>query len=203
MALPYYAAERVLDELGITSPEDLQLLDSIAWERGAVVLYKPLHGAEARLVAVGRRAIITISSLVENPRRRRFGLAHEMGHLELRRQHSSVFLCSSQEIDDWGERKTDTNLEREANEFAAALLLPERFFASLCKREDPSLDLVSRLAEAFDVSLTATALRYLRFCDEVCTVVFSRDGYIEWFQSSEEFERVREDVGLYIDALVV
>jgi hypothetical protein len=109
-----------------------------------------------------------------------------------------VFLCSSQDINDWGEWKTDINLEREANEFAAALLLPERFFASLCKGEDPSLDLVSRLAEAFNVSLTATALRFLRFCDETCAVVFSQDGYIKWLQGSEEFERVHEDVGLYI-----
>jgi hypothetical protein len=202
MLLPSRAAERVIDELGITSIDDLQLLDAIAWERGATVLYKPLHGAEARLVALGRRSIITISSLVEDPRRRRFGVAHELGHLEMHRRRSNMFLCSSQDINDWGERKSDRSLEREANEFAAALLLPERFFASQCKGENPSLDFISKLAMAFNVSLTATALRYLRFCDEVCAVVFSQDGYIKWFRCSDQFEYVRDDVGLYIDVRV-
>ena len=139
MASPYYAAERVLDELGITSPEDLQLLDSIAWERGATVLYKPLRSAEARLAAVGNRAIITISSSVEDPHRRRFSIAHELGHLEMHRHHSSVVLCTGQDIDDWEKQRAGTSLEREASEFASALLLPERFFASLCKDETPSL----------------------------------------------------------------
>ena len=195
MASPYYAVERVLGELRITSPKDLQLLDSIAWERGATVLYKPLRGAEARLVVVGNRAIITISNSMEDPRRRRFSIAHELGHLEMHRRHSSVVLCTSQDIDDWERRCTDTNPEREANEFASALLLPERFFAPLCKDETPSLDLVAGLAETFNVSLTATALRYLNFCDEPCAIVLSQEGYIKWFQGSKYFA----DIGVFID----
>ncbi len=195
MAFPSYAAKRVLDDLRITSPEDLQLLDSIAWERGATVLYKPLRGAEARLAAVGRRAIITISTFVEDPHRRRFSVAHELGHLELHRRHSSVVLCTSQDIDDWEKRRTKTNLEQEANEFASALLLPERFFAPLCKDEDPSLDLVTRLADTFKVSLTAAALRYMNFCEEACAVIFSQSGYIRWFQGSKEFG----DIDVFVD----
>jgi hypothetical protein len=198
MASPHYAAERVLDQLRITNPDDLQLLDSIAWERGATVLYRPLRGAEARLATIGRKAIITISTLLDDPRRQRFGVAHELGHWELHRHRSNVFLCSSQDLNDWKEHQTDTNLEQEANEFAAALLLPERFFACQCRVEKPSLNLVSRLAETFNVSLTATALRYLRFCDEACVVVFSQDGYINWFWGSREYKRVREDLGLFI-----
>lgn len=194
MAFPHRAAERVLDQLGITSPEDLQLLDSIAWERGATVLVRPMYGAEARLAALGNRAIITISSLVKDPRRKRFSVAHELGHFELHREHS-VVLCSSQDIDDWKQRGDNISPEQEANEFAAALLLPERFFASLCRDSDPSLDLVAELASTFNVSLTATALRYLRFCDEICAVVFSQDGHIKWFQSSRGFA----ETGAYID----
>jgi Zn-dependent peptidase ImmA (M78 family) len=200
VAFPHYAAEQVLEDLAITGPEDLQLLDAIAWKRGATVLYKPLQGSEARLVvAVGRRAIITISNRIEDLHRRRFGVAHELGHLEMHRQHSNVFLCSSQDINDWKEGKVDANLEQEANEFAAALLLPERFFAPLCKGGSPTLDFISELAEAFSVSLTATALRYLRVCDEICAVVFSQAGYIRWFRGSQGFERDREDLGLFID----
>ena len=195
MAFPEYYAEHVLDELGIKSLEDLRLLELIAWERGAMVQYKRLDGTEARLAVVGNRAIIAVSNSIENPCRKRFSIAHELGHLEMHRQNSSVMLCTNEDINDWGGRRTDANLEREANEFAAALLLPERFFASLCKGEDPSLDLVAGLAETFDVSLTATALRYLNFCDEACAVVFSQDGHIKWFRGSKEFE----ETGVFID----
>lgn len=198
MASPYHAAERVLDALGIVGPDDLQLLDAIAWERGAVVLYKPLRGAEGRLVVLGGNAVITVSNSGDLCRRR-FSVAHELGHLELHRWKSSMFLCSSQDMNDWEVRPTAPNLEREANQFASLLLLPERFFAQLCYGDSPSLDIVSRLAENFNVSLTATAIRYLEFCDEACAIVFSQDGYIRWFQSTREFDRLREDTGIFIE----
>jgi len=191
---PDYTAKRVLDELGVTGREDLALLESIAWERGAMVRDKHLDGAEARLTVIGRRAIITISTTVD-PRRRRFSIAHELGHLEMHRLNSGLILCTNQDLDDWRSQHAGTNLEQEANEFASALLLPERFFAPLCKREEPSLDIVAEMAETFDVSLTATALRYLHFCGEPCAVVFSQDGYIRWFRGSEEFE----DIGVFVD----
>ncbi len=199
MVFPQYAAERVLDELRIVGVEDLQLLDVIALERGAVVMYESLDGAEARLVAVDRRAIITVSTLVENLRRRRFSVGHELGHLEMHLKHSRMFLCTGRDIDDWREQRTDPNLEQEANDFAATLLLPERFFAPLCKATEPSLDLIDEMAETFNVSLTATAIRYLKFCDEACAIVFSQGGHIKWFRSSGEFKRIGEDTHLFID----
>ncbi len=198
MASPYYAAERVLDELGIAGPDDLQLLDAIAWERGALVLYKPLRGAEARLVVLGRKAVITVSNFGDL-RRRRFCVAHELGHWELHRWKRSMFLCSIQDMNDWAELPTAPNLEWEANQFASVLLLPERFFARVCLGDAPSLDLISRVAGTFNVSLTATAIRYMEFCKEACAVVLSQDGYIKWFRSSKEFERIREDTGIFVD----
>lgn len=198
MPYPENRAELVLDELCITSPEDLRNLDLIAYARGATVVYEPLTGAEARLVVAGKRAIITISTRIADPRRRRFSVGHDLGHLEIHRRHSSLFLCTGKDLNTWGKRETDANLEQEANKFAAALLLPERFVAPLCSG-DPSLDLVSDIAGEYNVSLTATAVRYLRFCVETCAVVFSQEGYIQWFQTSDEFERVREDTGIFVD----
>ena len=194
MVLPQHYAELVLDELGIRSPEDLRLLELIAWERGAMVQYKRLEGAEARLAIVDRKAIISISNSIQDPHRRRFSVAHELGHLEMHRQNS-IMLCVGKDLDNWERKDADTDLEQEANEFAATLLLPKRFFSPECKGKDPSLDLIVDLARTFDVSLTATALRYLRFCDEACAVVFSQDGYIRWFRGSKKFDVL----GVFID----
>lgn len=201
MSNPFRAAQRVLDELGINDPKDLALLDLIAWERGALVrqMPLPLEGAEARLSVVGRRAIITVSTSIEDPRRSRFSTAHELGHLEMHHRTTPLTLCLSEDINDWGSHPSGVNLEREANEFASALLLPERFFAHLCQEREPSLDYISQLAHTFNVSLTATALRYLQFSDEPLAVVFSQDSQIEWFRGSRDFQELREDLGVFVD----
>ena len=196
MLNPIYAAERVLNELGINSPKDLERIELIAWARGALVREKHLDGAEARLTVLGKRAVITISTTIRDPRRKRFSIAHELGHLELHRRWSSLMPCLSEDIDNWGDlRRSGADLEQEANEFAAALLLPERFLAPLCRGQDPSLDHVAELAEAFNVSLTATALRYLDFCDEPIAVVFSQDGRVKWFRGNKHFE----ELGLFVE----
>lgn len=195
MPHPRSAAERVLNEVGVVHQEDLKFLECIAWERKALVQYEHLDGAEARIAVVGERAIITISTAIKDSRRRRFSIAHELGHLEMHRMDSSLTLCTGEDINDWRSRRARTNREQEANEFASALLLPERFFAPLCKKEEPSLDLVNELADTFEVSLTATALRYLDFCNEACAVVLSQNGGIKWFRGSKDFE----DLGVFID----
>lgn len=191
MPLPYAAAERVLNEVGVMHQADLGLLELIAWERKALVQYKHLDGAEARLAVVGQKAIITISTTIEDPYRRRFSIAHELGHLEMHRIQSSIALCTGEDIDDWRARRARANREQEANAFASALLLPERFFGPLCRQQEPSLDRIAELAKAFQVSLTATALRYMDFCTEPCAIVFSQNGTIKWFQGSKDFEDLR------------
>jgi Zn-dependent peptidase ImmA (M78 family) len=192
---PFYHAERVLNELGIRDPTDLQDLKLIAWERQAIVKEKHLDGAEAVLTLFGSRAIITISTTVTNHQRRRFSIAHEIGHLEMHRQSSSLTLCMSEDIDERGFSSSRADLEQEANQFASAFLLPEQFFAPLCQTQPPSLDHVATLADTFNVSLTATALRYLLFCEEPVAVVYSQDGYVNWFQGSEFFQ----ELNVFID----
>jgi Zn-dependent peptidase ImmA (M78 family) len=123
MPHPRAAAERVLHEVGVVHQADLRLLELIAWERNAIVQYKHIDGAEARLAVVGEKAIITVSTTIEDPYRRRFSIAHELGHLEMHRSHSSLELCTGEDINDWRSRRASATREQEANEFASALLL--------------------------------------------------------------------------------
>jgi Zn-dependent peptidase ImmA (M78 family) len=192
--LPAYAARLVLDELRITSPEDLLLLDLIAFDRGAVVQEEHLDGPEARIALGSEKAIITVSTTIQDPRRRRFSVAHELGHLEMHRWHEIMVLCKKEDIVEGKEPTTTKDKEREANEFAASLLLPERFFVPLCEGAEPSLGLVRSLADGFFVSRTATARRYMHFCREPCVVVFSQQRIMQWFEASHDFK----ELGLYL-----
>ena len=126
MSYPTFAAEKVLNELQINSPDDLRYLDEIAWTRGALVRQMPLSSAEARLTIYRDKAVITISSMVSNPQRKRFSIAHELGHLEIHRHRNLLSVCLSDDINYNEVKDTGKKLEQEANEFASAFLLPER-----------------------------------------------------------------------------
>jgi Zn-dependent peptidase ImmA (M78 family) len=198
LASPSVIAQRIIDKLGISNPQDLENLELIAWERGALVLDDKLKGAEARLAAVSQRAIITVSSAVKDLRRRRFSIAHELGHWEIDRYASELSVCTTDDLNNWMPQPNKPNREQEANEFASALLLPEQFFAPLCQGKDPSFELISDLADKFNVSLTATAMRYVRFTIEPCAMVFSKDGLVKWFNGSKQFN----DLGAFVEVRV-
>jgi len=203
VAYPLKTAERVINELGIVSPEDLEFLEEIAWARGALVRYEVLEGTEARLMAVGKPAIITVSTKVTNKHRQRFSIAHEIGHLEMHRHENLLNLCTKGKMNDWWTGISGTevqyNTEQEANLFASALLLPEPFFAPFCDVDEPSLDYISTIANKFNASLTSTALRYLSFSGEPLVIVWSEDNHIRWFQETQAFAELREDLRFFID----
>lgn len=192
MALSLSMANRLLDDLSITQDDLLKHLDEIARARGALVVEGQLDGSDARLNMAGEPAIITVASRVTEPTRRRFSIAHELGHLEMHRW--KVTLCTSTDMMDWSLKEGSQAVELEANEFAAALLMPERFFASLCD-DEPSMEYFIDLASRFRVSLTAAAIRYCRFTPEPVAVVLSQDGIIRWFRSSREFD----EMDLFVD----
>lgn len=186
MPSPSRVAASIIEDLNIVSVEDLQLLDQIAFERGAIVRREPLTTAEARLVVGRPYSVITVSITTNNARRERFSIAHELGHLELHR-NERIFPCDIESINDWASRASDISLEQEANEFAASLLLPEKLFSPLCLDSDPSMDAVQSLAEQFDVSLTATAIRYVQFCYDPVAVIFTQRRLIKWFRRNKAF----------------
>jgi Zn-dependent peptidase ImmA (M78 family) len=187
-------AKSVIENLGIRDVEDLQLLDLIAFELGAIVKRSRLQVAEARLVVGRPRSVITVSTSTSTPRRERFSIVHELGHLELHR-HERVFPCDAESINDWPTKGSKENIEQEANEFAAGLLLPEKIFAPICRDMDPSMEGVQELAERFNVSIMATARRFIEYCYSPAAVVWTERRQIRWFQRNEPFE----DLGFFVN----
>jgi Zn-dependent peptidase ImmA (M78 family) len=194
-SLPSYAANAVLKEVGITSIEDLRHLELIAFQRGAVVRKARLKTAEARITVGRKRAVITISTAINNTRRQRFSIAHELGHLELHRYDRPLSPCFAEDLNDWAAKSSKRSFEQEANEFAGSLLLPEEFFAPLCQDQLPSMEHIIDLSDEFDVSLTATGWRYTQFCPEPVAIVWSENDWIRWFRGSKEFE----ELGVFVD----
>jgi Zn-dependent peptidase ImmA (M78 family) len=187
-------AASVIAALGISSVDDLQRLELIAFERGAIVQRGQLHIAEARLVIGRPHSVITISTQISTPQRERFGIAHELGHLELHR-NVDMFPCDTGSLNEWPVVGREPSIEQEANEFAACLLLPEDIFGGICGELDPSMEVIKELADQFDVSIMATARRFVEFCDAPAAIVWTERRQVRWFQRNEAFE----DYGFFIN----
>ncbi len=91
-----------------------------------------------------------------SPGRRRFTVAHELGHWYLHATHSPgerfERFCRGEDL------KSTRSKEGEANEFAAALLMPEQLLGETAEQLRMNIPL---LAKRFDVSVPAMRLRLL------------------------------------------
>jgi hypothetical protein len=118
-----------------------------------------------------------------SPQRRRFTAAHEFGHYLLhRKKYPRGFRSNEAAIDG----RSKDGIEREANEFAATLLMPlDDFRRRIPAKSQPDFDQLSACATRYDVSLVAVILRWLRYTERRAIIVVSRDGFIKWAWSSE------------------
>jgi Zn-dependent peptidase ImmA (M78 family) len=176
----------ILRDLKIKEPADISIED-IAWTRGAIVIEDGLRGSDARLIYTPglRPAIIRVNAMIPHRGRRRFAIAHELGHMELKHNPGAPTECGEKQFAQWYKSQNDQELE--ANLFAAELLMPEKMFRGKLERTLPSFELIDQLADHFQTTLTATAIRYIDLCEEPCAIVFSTDGKVVWTRRSPEF----------------
>lgn len=157
------AAERLLASHGITAPE--VPVEQIAKDRGLPVVYDDL-GSEVSGVLYRRNGTeFIIVNQQHHEHRRRFTIAHELGHADL--HETKTYLDGSASLrfrDGLSATGTDTE-EREANRFAAALLVPAAWarvrFIELVTGPDPLIEgaAITRLSHVFNVSEQAMRLR--------------------------------------------
>lgn len=181
---PGEAAESVIDDLGITQIEDLDV-EAIAFDAGIQVVYEVMTGCEATLVGVGDHAIATI-----NPSkylgRVRFSIAHEVGHWKLHRGQS--FRCRVDQVED--NFASAGELEKEADTFASHLLMPRRLFNDAIQSFGrPNFKQLGDVAEAFQTSLTATALRLVGV-DTLPVIIacYTQEG-LRWHSAAKHVPR--------------
>ena len=113
--------------------------------------------------------------------------------MELREWLVPSTWCLKEDIENWRQR-ANAELETEANQFAAALLMPSRLMAPMWADRDASLDLVRSLTEVFDTSLTATAIRLVDQTTENVVVIMSQAGRVRWFHGSSTFNELSSNL---------
>jgi IrrE N-terminal-like domain len=114
-----------------------------------------------------------------------FTLAHEFGHYLLHRvDHPNGIRCGEQDVVRWD--SAYAQIEHQANQFAATLLMPlDDFHRQIDARALVDLDMISHCADRYRVSLIAAILRWLVYTERRAVLVVSRDGFILWSRASE------------------
>jgi len=173
------AAEKLLQELGVTDPKEIDL-EAIAFYVNARIRYRPLEGCEACIVGAATSAIITVNEH-SAPRRKRFSIAHELGHWHHHR--GKRLACrAEEEVRPQG----GTSPERTANGYAADLLMPNYLFRPMAKSlGQPTLKVVEVLAEAFKTSRPATAIRLVESDQAPALLICHGQFGRKWFVRSK------------------
>ena len=159
-------AAAVLREAGVTEfPVDVE---AVARRRGLdVVPYDLGDGVSGALFVDGDAATIGYNPS-DPPVRRRFTVAHELGHYELHARTAPLFVDRSFAVAyrDGRSSTGEVRREREANAFAAALLMPASAIHEAV--QDLEFDLASEdetavreLARRFGVSSQAMMFRIM------------------------------------------
>ncbi len=118
------------------------------------------------------------------PGRVNFTLAHELGHYFCHRQRQTEFRCSEgQMLDYHGE--ASQKMEKEANVFASYLLMPATDFRKQIDGRTITLELLGGVAERYQTSFTATALKWLELTGEAAMLVVARDEFVCWSYPSK------------------
>jgi Zn-dependent peptidase ImmA (M78 family) len=125
----------------------------------------------------------------QSPGRRAFTIGHEFGHYVLHRQiieddatYDGGIYCDENAV----VRRNGSGIEQEADEFAAALLMPlHDFRRQLPAKDRPNFDILSRVAKRYGVSLTAAILRWLEYTETRAIMVVSNESFAHWAKPSK------------------
>lgn len=156
----------LLEKTGVTvMPIDL---DRIAEYLGLKIDPRPLEDEYSGFLVVKDKTVV-VNSLHPHTRRR-FTIAHEIGHFLLHSKKADVPVFIDQKQFYFRQAATGVPVnrrqEREADEFAAELLMPQQFVTDYIKEHqeylpngDTNNNGIKALADEFDVSRQAMAFR--------------------------------------------
>ncbi len=120
----------------------------------------------------------------EGPRGR-FTAAHELGHYFID-NHRNALINGVGPHPSFTEFVTDLIVERQADEFAATLLMPPKRFRSVASRLAVGLESIATIAELFKTSIMSTAIRYARSDVASVAVMLWAETERRWCWSSTD-----------------
>ncbi len=174
----------LLRDLEIDGKPDL---DVVCERLGLRVREVPSNGFDGTLVRSrsAQKGIIAVRKSIREPARKRFTIAHEIGHFVLPHHRLLGNVCREKVVESY--KASIKPAELEANEFAGAFLLPTTAVAKRFGLSEPSLENISSVANEFETSLSATARRFVDLTDVAVVLLWQVADRVEWFHKSDAF----------------
>jgi hypothetical protein len=159
-------------------------------------------GISGCLMKVGDVFGILFSSKFASEGFRRFTVAHELGHYFLDGHVHHLFNNGQYIHKSESGFTSKDQYEREADAFAAALLMPKSLFKAVLAKAGSGLAAIESLADNCGTSLTATSIRYAKLSDDPVAVVCSSGDKINFAFMSDSLRKrpdltwIRKGTGL-------
>lgn len=163
----------------------------IAASVGIEVIPKPpnIAGASGMLIKNGDNFAIGYATNIDNVGYQRFTIAHELGHYFLD-GHAEALLANDNIHYSNSGTSSDIKYEKEADCFAANLLMPRKMFRSSMRTAGKSLEAILKLSDTCITSHEATAIRFTDCHDDCVAMIISKGSVIEYCIMSPEFKRI-------------
>ena len=181
---PEYFAHLVLSRVSLTHPIDLEKVAIALGLRIRTVAMNAWDGVMQKVSDGRALGTIRIRAGIGSHGRKRFTIAHEIGHYLLPGHGEEYSSCTFSDIN--VPRKSALK-ELEANRFAAELLLPADQIPSRIGDQPLSIDIIRRVAKEFEASLLATAFQCVAATSENCVVIVTLDRIVQYYRPSKSW----------------
>lgn len=179
-------AQNVLDDCGLDEITNMPM-DLFVAGLNATLIEEALTNCDGKIIFGNSKAIIKVNSQIQFQERKRFVVAHEVGHLIMHKnmQLPDDSFTNFNIIAGMEKALKNGKQELEANEFASELLMPEKLFLKEAGKKKFTPLLIKQLSERFKTSLTATIFRYLQFDLHPICLVFIENGKVKYWKKSD------------------
>lgn len=129
--------------------------------------------------------LIFVDKKIKNDGKKRFVIAHELGHYFL---HSKELMQICSEVSEIFNRQKSISLhEKEANQFSAELLAPTNLVSKELPNRALNFKIIQQLAEKFDVSITSMAIKCVKNSKTEGETLFClKNNSIYWCVNSDD-----------------
>lgn len=192
---PRDLAVSILEGFGIDSPNKIEIED-IVYALDIPIQFKPLTKSEGRIIHGKNKSIITIKDNIGFETRRRFTIAHELGHYLMHKNNSIQHLDNISSLS-WFNNRSNPGIflqEFEANTFASELLLPTKTFQEAINSKPFSPELVRNISDEFNVSRSSVIHRFTDTGKHPICVFYTQNNKVHYWRKSERFNYRIKDI---------
>jgi len=196
-------AQEIVDNLGLKAPIDPFLVA----DKESPVLHVQAKDfgnrfdGQLEFDKIGREFLLLVNSKYDTAwtkghhPRTRFSVAHELGHYFLD-HHRARLLRGGHPHPSHSDFTSELMLEREADHFASALLMPLNQLKERAKKYSPGLPAIMGIADYFGTSLTSAAIRYVSVnLSPVVVIKWNVDGIgWKWFSDTAYAAGIRKTI---------